>query len=142
MGRTLDTDDIRDLLCANLEHPRWDDVADRCLTCGNCTLVCPTCFCTRVEDSNDLAGETPSAGARWDSCFSVDYSYIHGGASGLAASRYRQWLTHKLGTWTTSSAPRAASAAAAASPGARSAIDITEEVAAIRATDGSGHEDA
>ena len=41
----------------NLEHPRWDDVAERCLTCGNCTMVCPTCFCTSVEDVTDLAGE-------------------------------------------------------------------------------------
>ncbi len=33
-----------------LEHSRWDDVAARCLTCGNCTMVCPTCFCSTVED--------------------------------------------------------------------------------------------
>ena len=57
MGRTMETDDLRDLLARNLEHPRWDDVAERCLTCGNCTLVCPTCFCSAVEDETDLAGE-------------------------------------------------------------------------------------
>ncbi len=56
MGRALDTTDLRDLLFANLEHPRWDDVADRCLSCGNCTMVCPTCFCSAVEDTTDLAG--------------------------------------------------------------------------------------
>ena len=46
------TTDIRDLLARNLEHPRWDEVAERCLTCGNCTLVCPTCFCSTVEDAH------------------------------------------------------------------------------------------
>ena len=57
MGRALDTTGIKDLLYRNHEHPRWDEVADRCLTCGNCTMVCPTCFCTHVEDVTDLAGE-------------------------------------------------------------------------------------
>src|SRR3990172_5969559 len=57
MGRRLDTRDIKDLLYRNLEHPLWQEVAARCLTCGNCTMVCPTCFCTTVEDATDLAGD-------------------------------------------------------------------------------------
>ena len=57
MGRTMETFDLRDLLARNLDHPRWDEVADRCLTCGNCTLVCPTCFCSTVEDATDLSGQ-------------------------------------------------------------------------------------
>ena len=64
----------------NLEHERWDEVAERCLTCGNCTLVCPTCFCTSVEDVTDLTGEHAERVRVWDSCFSVDYSHIHGGS--------------------------------------------------------------
>jgi len=100
MGRTLDTAGIRDLLLSNLEHPRWDDVAERCLTCGNCTLVCPTCFCTSTEDSSDVTGAEAEHTQRWDSCFTEDFSFIHGGsvrASGRA--RYRKWMTHKLATW-------------------------------------------
>ena len=61
----MDTTGIKDLLYRNYEHPRWDDVADRCLTCGNCTMVCPTCFCTTVEDVTDLEGrhaERPAVG--------------------------------------------------------------------------------
>ena len=54
MGRELETDGIKELLYRNYEHPRWDEVAERCLTCGNCTMVCPTCFCTTVEDATDL----------------------------------------------------------------------------------------
>ena len=80
MGREMDITDIRDLLYRNLEHPRWDDVAERCLTCGNCTMVCPTCFCTTVEDVTDLAGEHVERHQSWDSCFTVDYSHMHGGS--------------------------------------------------------------
>ena len=99
MGRTMETGDLRDLLADNLEHPRWDDVAERCLTCGNCVLVCPTCFCSTVEDHTDLAGQA-ERWRTWDTCFSVDHSYIHGGSVRPSGrSRYRQWLTHKLGTW-------------------------------------------
>ena len=54
-------DEVRELLLRNLEHPRWDDVAGRCLACGNCTMVCPTCFCTTVEDSSDLDGRRERA---------------------------------------------------------------------------------
>ncbi len=56
MGRELETDGIKELLYRNYEHPRWDEVSERCLTCGNCTMVCPTCFCTTVEDVTDLDG--------------------------------------------------------------------------------------
>ena len=80
MGRSLDTTDIRDLLYRNREHPRWDEVADRCLTCGNCTMVCPTCFCTSVEDVTDLTGEEASRERRWESCFTLEHSYVHGGS--------------------------------------------------------------
>ena len=80
MGRVMDTSDIKDLLYRNYEHPRWDEVADRCLTCGNCTMVCPTCFCTTVEDVTDLSGEHAERHRKWDSCFTMDFSYVHGGS--------------------------------------------------------------
>ena len=100
MGRRLDTAGLRDLLYANAEHPRFDQVAGRCLICGNCTMVCPTCFCTTVEDTSDLAGVTATRVQRWDSCFSLDFSYVHGGhVRASSRSRYRQWLTHKFGSW-------------------------------------------
>ena len=100
MGRDARHHGIRELLYRNLEHPRWDEVAERCLTCGNCTMVCPTCFCTTVEDVTDLAGDEAERVRRWDSCFTLDYSYVHGGSVRPSArSRYRQWMTHKLATW-------------------------------------------
>jgi ferredoxin len=134
MGRQLDTHDIRDLLRDNLEHPRWDEVAERCLTCGNCTMACPTCFCSAVEDANDLDGSVARSRV-WDSCFSVDYSYIHGGAvRQTGKARYRQWLTHKLGTWHDQFGSSGCVGCGRCITWCPVAIDITEEVAAIRAT--------
>lgn len=100
MGRKMPDTDVPALLARNLQHSRWEEVAQRCLSCTNCTMVCPTCFCTSVEDHNDLAGVESSRMRRWDSCFTMDYSYIHGGAvRPSVSSRYRQWMTHKLSTW-------------------------------------------
>jgi ferredoxin len=136
MGRALDVTDIRDLLAGNLEHPRWDDVAERCLTCGNCTLACPTCFCSAVEDETDLTGEA-SRWRVWDTCFSVDYSYIHGGSIRPSGrSRYRQWMTHKLGTWHDQFGSSGCVGCGRCITWCPVGIDITEEVAAIRATEG------
>ena len=100
MGRAMPPVDLRTLMGQSLEADRWDDVAARCLTCGNCTMVCPTCFCTTTEEVTDLTGDHAERWLRWDSCFDVDFSYLHGGpVRSSARSRYRQWLTHKLSTW-------------------------------------------
>jgi ferredoxin len=136
MGRTLDVTDIRDLLQANAEHPRWDEVADRCLTCGNCTMVCPTCFCSTAEDTTDLAGTTADHTRVWDSCFTLGHSYVHGGSVRRSArSRYRQWMTHKLSTWIDQFGSSGCVGCGRCITWCPVAIDITEETAAIRATD-------
>jgi sulfhydrogenase subunit beta (sulfur reductase) len=133
MGREMDTTDIKGLLYRNLEHPRWEEVADRCLTCGNCTMVCPTCFCTTVEDVTDLQGEHVERQQRWDSCFTVDYSHIHGGAvRGSARSRYRQWMTHKLATWYDQFGSSGCVGCGRCITWCPVGIDITEELRAIR----------
>jgi ferredoxin len=142
MGRRLDATDLRDLLQRNLEHPRWDEVAERCLTCGNCTMVCPTCFCTSVEDATDLTGESAERTRVWDSCYSVDYSYIHGGSiRPTGRSRYRQWLTHKFGTWHDQFGSSGCVGCGRCITWCPVGIDVTEELTAIRATDGAdGHD--
>jgi ferredoxin len=133
MGRQMRSDDLHDLLLANLEHSRWDDVADRCLTCGNCTMVCPTCFCTSVEDSSDLAGVESSRTSRWDSCFTMDYSHLGGGSVRASArSRYRQWMTHKLATWIDQFGTSGCVGCGRCLTWCPVGIDITEEVRAIR----------
>ena len=136
MGREMDVTDIRGLLYRNLEHPRWDEVADRCLTCGNCTMVCPTCFCTTVEETTDLTGEHVERHQRWDSCFTIDYSRMHGGSVRRSArSRYRQWMTHKLATWFDQFGSSGCVGCGRCITWCPVGIDITEEVAAIRASE-------
>ena len=136
MGRELDTDGIKELLYRNFEHPRWDEVADRCLTCGNCTMVCPTCFCTTVEDVTDLDGSHVERNQLWDSCFTVDYSHIHGGAIRTSSrSRYRQWMTHKLATWWDQFDSSGCVGCGRCITWCPVGIDITEEAEAIRQTD-------
>jgi ferredoxin len=138
MGRHMRSDDVRELLQSNLEHPRWDDVAERCLTCGNCTMVCPTCFCTSVEDANDLSGNAAERKRRWDSCFTMDFSYIHGGSvRSSARSRYRQWMTHKLANWVDQFGTSGCVGCGRCITWCPVGIDITEEVRAIRGEGGS-----
>ncbi len=133
MGRSMDTADIKDLLYRNLENPQWDDVASRCLTCANCTMVCPTCFCTTVEDTTDLTGDHAERWRHWDSCFTLDFSYIHGGhARSSAKSRYRQWMTHKLATWSDQFGTSGCVGCGRCISWCPVAIDITQEVKVIR----------
>ena len=133
MGRTMDTTGIKELLYRNYDHPRWDEVAGRCLTCANCTMVCPTCFCSTVEDTSDLKGEHAERWRKWDSCFTMDFSYIHGGnVRSTARSRYRQWMTHKLATWIDQFGTSGCVGCGRCITWCPVGIDITEEVRAIR----------
>jgi ferredoxin len=98
--RRLENDGLRELLYAQLENGYWNDIGDRCLSCGNCTLVCPTCFCTNPEDVTDLTNSISERVQVWDNCFSSTFSQL--GASPVrqsTSSRYRQWATHKLASW-------------------------------------------
>jgi formate hydrogenlyase subunit 6/NADH:ubiquinone oxidoreductase subunit I len=133
MGRTMQTDDLRDLLYASAESPRWNDVAERCLACTNCTMVCPTCFCTSVEDVSDLSGDVDERHRVWDSCFSMEYSRLHGGAVRTSTgARYRQWLTHKLAAWTDQFGTSGCVGCGRCITWCPAGIDLTAEVAALR----------
>lgn len=131
--REFDTTDIRDLLLSNLEHPQWDDVAERCLSCTNCTMVCPTCFCSSVEEVSDLSGERVERQRVWDSCFNVEFSYMNGGlVRNNVRSRYRQWLTHKLASWIDQFGTSGCVGCGRCITWCPVGIDLTEEVTAIR----------
>jgi ferredoxin len=133
--RSLDTHGIRDLLFDNLEHPRWEEVATRCLSCTNCTAVCPTCFCASVTEVADLAGDRVDRERHWASCFTLDHSRMHGGSvRPTTASRYRQWLTHKLAGWIDQFGTSGCTGCGRCITWCPVGIDLTAEVAAIRAT--------
>ena len=138
MGRQMDTTDIKELLYRNYRNPRWDDVASRCLTCANCTMVCPTCFCSTVEDVTSLKGDHAERWQRWDSCFTMDFSYIHGGSVRASTkARYRQWMTHKLATWIDQFGTSGCVGCGRCITWCPVAIDITQEVHAIRESEKS-----
>lgn len=131
--RQLPTVGLRDLLYRNLESPRWELVADRCLACGNCTMVCPTCFCTTVEEVADLQGERAERWRYWDSCFTHEFSHLAGGAVRHSIrARYRQWITHKLATWFDQFGVCGCVGCGRCITWCPVGIDITEEVNALR----------
>lgn len=133
ISRRLETSGIRDLLLCNLEHPRWEETAQRCLSCTNCTMVCPTCFCSSVEEVSDLQQEHVERHRHWDSCFNLDFSHVHGGPiRNTIRSRYRQWLTHKLASWHDQFESSGCVGCGRCITWCPVGIDLTEEVAAIR----------
>ncbi|NGZ03503.1 MAG: sulfite reductase subunit A [Nitrospira sp. WS238] len=98
--RRLDQARLPHALYEAHEHPRWDEVAGRCLACTNCTMVCPTCFCHTIEETPDLSHQQSTHVRLWDSCFSQQHGYIHGkNIRPTIKDRYRMWLTHKLASW-------------------------------------------
>ncbi len=133
MTRAIDTENLRQTLQGALDHPRWDAVAARCLGCGNCTQVCPTCFCSTIDDVTDLSGSTAHRIRKWDTCFALDFSYIHGGSVRQSAkSRYRQWLLHKLANWVDQFGVMGCVGCGRCITWCPVGIDITEEAAALR----------
>ncbi|MEX2114253.1 MAG: 4Fe-4S dicluster domain-containing protein [Pirellulales bacterium] len=135
ISKHLDTTDIRDLLLGNLEHARWSEVATRCLSCTNCTMVCPTCFCSSVTEVSDLNGDHVDRVRQWDSCFNWDFSYMNGAVvRDQIRSRYRQWLTHKLASWIDQFDVSGCVGCGRCITWCPVGIDLTEEVAAIRET--------
>jgi sulfhydrogenase subunit beta (sulfur reductase) len=132
-GRYLETSGLRELLLKNLEHEEWRKVAARCLACGNCTMVCPTCFCSKVEEVRDLVDPTVRRVQVWDSCFTSEHSYMNSGTVRKStAARYRQWLTHKLATWHDQFGSSGCVGCGRCITWCPVGIDLTEEVAAIR----------
>ncbi|MBL8822347.1 MAG: 4Fe-4S dicluster domain-containing protein [Planctomycetia bacterium] len=133
ISKQMDTDGIRDILLNNLNHPRWELVAQRCLSCANCTMVCPTCFCSTVSEVTDLQSEQVDRVRRWDSCFNTDLSYTNGGTVRKTIhDRYRQWMTHKLASWHDQFGTSGCVGCGRCITWCPVGIDITEEVTAIR----------
>lgn len=133
MSRKIDISNIKDLLYRNYDNESWDELEQRCLACGNCTMACPTCFCSRVEDVTDLTGNHAERWREWDSCYTMDFSYIHGGSvRPKIRSRYRQWLVHKLATWMDQFGTSGCVGCGRCVTWCPVGIDLTEEVQLIR----------
>jgi succinate dehydrogenase/fumarate reductase-like Fe-S protein len=133
MGRSVDTSDLQSLLYRNTDNKRWAETAKRCMTCTNCTMVCPTCFCTTIEDVTDLTGKQAERLRKWDSCFTMEFSYIHGGSiRSSVIARYRQWLTHKFAYWQDQFGTYGCVGCGRCITWCPVGIDVTEEIQCIR----------
>ncbi len=133
--KRMDTQGLPQMLMANLQHPRWQDVGERCLSCTNCTMVCPTCFCCSVEEVPDLNTGVIERERQWDSCFHEEFSALNGRpVRNDTAARYRQWLTHKLATWHDQFGMSGCVGCGRCITWCPVGIDLTVEVAALRET--------
>ncbi len=134
MGRTLDTDGLKQRLADRPQDRGWDRIAERCLACGACTQVCPTCFCATVEDHTSLSGNEAERVEVWDSCFTGRFSELGGGqVRETTAARYRQWMTHKLSSWHDQFGTSGCVGCGRCIAWCPVGIDITEEAAAVGA---------
>ncbi|RTR01101.1 4Fe-4S dicluster domain-containing protein [Halomonas nitroreducens] len=130
--RRLPAGSLPDQLQAAVVHPHWQNLNDRCLTCGNCTAVCPTCFCQTHVDTLSLDGREAGHARQWETCFSPDHSYIHGTIiRAERPQRYRQWLTHKFGTWVEQFGRSGCVGCGRCIAWCPVGIDVTEELAAL-----------
>jgi NAD(P)H-flavin reductase/formate hydrogenlyase subunit 6/NADH:ubiquinone oxidoreductase subunit I len=94
------TEGLKERLVKQVESGGWDEIAEVCLACTNCTMACPTCFCTDVKQTSDLMGTETVSERQWASCFTLDFARVaHGNFRPKVKDRYRQWLTHKFSTW-------------------------------------------
>lgn len=132
MGREMIADAAA-VVAARPEHRRWRELAERCLACANCTMVCPTCFCSTTEDLLSLDGLGAERRRAWDSCFTIDFSYLHGGSIRRSGgARYRQWITHKLSSWHQQFGTSGCTGCGRCITWCPVGIDITEEARALR----------
>ncbi len=119
-------------LYQRLNHSHWDDVAERCLSCGNCTAVCPTCFCYQAEHEAALTGDAAEMVRSWDSCFSPTHSSMgHFQVRSTTKQRYRQWLTHKLAGWQVQQRRIGCTGCGRCIAWCPVGIDLTQEVTAV-----------
>jgi sulfhydrogenase subunit beta (sulfur reductase) len=133
MGRHLETEGIKELLDKNLEHPEWNDVARRCLSCGNCTMACPTCFCCTVTDWTYLDRARVTRVRYWESCYTHQFTHMTVGPErNTIRGRYRHWLRHKMGTWWEQFGTTGCIGCGRCITWCPVGIDVTEEIARIR----------
>lgn len=75
----------------------WEELGEKCLSCGSCSMVCPTCYCYDVADEVELGGEDSRRVRRWDSCLFSTHALVAGGENfrKSRASRIKFRFYHK-----------------------------------------------
>ena len=77
----LELYNLPEILDLEYESKIWEEFGEKCLSCGSCAMVCPTCYCYDVFDELSLDGKTGERKRRWDSCLFKDYALVAGGTN-------------------------------------------------------------
>jgi formate hydrogenlyase subunit 6/NADH:ubiquinone oxidoreductase subunit I len=93
----LDLEDLPEILEMEYHSKVWDDMGARCLSCGSCSMVCPTCYCFDVNDEVDLGSRAGRRVRSWDSCLLKSHALVAGGENfrGARPSRVKFRFYHK-----------------------------------------------
>jgi sulfhydrogenase subunit beta (sulfur reductase) len=96
-----DGNHLPEFLKSNYDHDAWKPEVEKCMTCGNCTMVCPTCFCYHQEDYNKWNVKDGERVRMWDSCQLIDFSEVAMGENFRKdkAARMKWRIYHKLAYW-------------------------------------------
>lgn len=94
----IDTEGLADAAARSFEHPVWKELAEIDLSCGSCSLVCPTCYCYDVLDRIDLRLEHGERVRELDSCQLLEHASVAMGGNFRRErkDRMRQWMLCKL----------------------------------------------
>ena len=89
--------DFPEIMDLEYESQVWQEVGEECLSCGTCSMVCPTCYCYAVFDELNLDASSGQRKRRWDSCLFKDYALVAGGHNFRAerSSRVKNRFFHK-----------------------------------------------
>ncbi len=92
----VDIRGLAELFDLEYDHELWEELGSRCLSCGKCTFVCPTCYCYDVRDERDLDGGSRRLRV-WDSCLFSTHAAVAGDENfrPRAADRIKYRYYHK-----------------------------------------------
>ncbi len=95
---SLDLEGMPEILTFNYDSPIWEQMGEACLSCGTCTMVCPSCTCFDIDDEFDIRTDEMNRQRYWYSCVFREYSMVAGGHNFREArsERLKLWYTHKL----------------------------------------------
>ena len=96
IGTELGIEGLPEKLKGMFDDPVWSELTDKCLGCGVCTYLCPTCHCFDIQD--EAVDDRGKRVRNWDSCMFPIFTY-HGSGHQPRDRRHqrmRQRILHKF----------------------------------------------